>query len=113
MDDLLITIGNRIKLIREKKGISQEELANASTLNRSFVGLVERGKKCPTVITIEKICFALDITLQEFFSFDLNEFDLQTEAQRKASVMLKQLNDEEAALIIDIMKKVIDFKGLK
>lgn len=112
MDDTTMKIGNRVKQIRQSKGISQEELADYANLNRSFVGLIERGKKNATIKTIEKICIALDITLQEFFSFDMNEFDLQTESQRKASAMLKQLSDKEAVHIADIMKRIIEYKSL-
>lgn len=110
MDDISIKIGTRVKQIRQSKGISQEELADTAYLNRSFVGLIERGKKNATVKTIEKICIALGITLQEFFSFDLNEFDLQTESQRRATVLLKQIDDKDAAQVIDIMKRIIEFK---
>lgn len=112
MDDISIKIGDRVRQLRQIKGISQEELADNAILNRSFVGQIELGKKNATVRTIEKICLALDITLQEFFSFDFNEFDLQTESQRKASAMLKLLNDKEATHITDIMKRIIEFKSL-
>ena len=112
MDEISVRIGNRLRAIRQQKGISQEELADTADLNRAFVGQVERGQKNATIRTIEKLCIALDVTLHEFFSFELDEIDPQDEILLKASSLLKQLNKEQALMLIDIMKKTIAFKDL-
>ena len=49
---------------REALGISQEILAERAGVDRSYVSILERGLKSPTLETLERICTALD-TLPE------------------------------------------------
>ena len=63
-------IGNKIKSLRIEKNISQEELASACGLDRTYITYVENGKKNVTIETLFKITQALGITLSDFFSFD-------------------------------------------
>ncbi|MES2262861.1 MAG: helix-turn-helix transcriptional regulator [Pseudomonadota bacterium] len=54
--------GLAIRQLREGRGWSQERLAEAADLNRSFIGEVERGHAMPSLQTIDKLAGALDIT---------------------------------------------------
>ena len=58
-----LTMGRRIRLIRQQRGWSQEVLAELADLNRSYVGAVERGEHNIGIDTIERLAFALDITM--------------------------------------------------
>ena len=60
-------IGNRIKEIRSKKGISQEKLALKAELDRTYVAGVENGKRNPSIKSLEKIINALDTNFGYFF----------------------------------------------
>ena len=60
-------IGNRLALLRKRRGLSQEELAERAHLDRSYVSRIERGLANPSMSVLERICVALDITLQELF----------------------------------------------
>ncbi len=60
-------IGQRVKDLRNKAGISQAELANRSELDRTYITSVENGKRNISIVNIEKIARALNITLREFF----------------------------------------------
>lgn len=61
-------IGLRIKILREKNNISQKDLAYTSNLDRSYIASVENGKRNISIINIEKIATALNISLKEFFN---------------------------------------------
>lgn len=68
-------IGNRIKELREIKNMSQKDLAYASDLDRSYIASVENGQRNISIVNIEKIAKALDVTLKDFFNngkFDNN-----------------------------------------
>ena len=58
-------IGAKIRYLRLKRGMSQETLALNCDMNPAFLGHVERGMRCPTVNTLQRICNGLDITLTE------------------------------------------------
>ena len=52
-------IGRILRAKRENLGISQEALAERADVDRSYVSILERGLKSPTLETLEKICKAL------------------------------------------------------
>lgn len=59
---------NRLKEIREKKGISQEELAEKSEVSRTTISELETEKKeVTTNITLEKIANALEEKVSNIF----------------------------------------------
>jgi transcriptional regulator with XRE-family HTH domain len=51
--------GKALKHHREQKGLSQEELAFESGLHRTYISLIERGKRSPSLRTVDKIAVAL------------------------------------------------------
>lgn len=62
-------IGNRIKELRKELGLSQEKLANNCELDRTYVASVENGKRNISIINLEKIVKALNVSLKDFFDF--------------------------------------------
>lgn len=60
-------LGLQIKLERTKEKLSQESLAYKSNLDRTYIGMIERGQKNPTILTILKITNALNISLLDLF----------------------------------------------
>jgi transcriptional regulator with XRE-family HTH domain len=65
MDDITVQVGFRIRLLREARGLSQEKLAELAGLHRVYVGQVERGEKCPTIITLDKIAGAMGVEIAD------------------------------------------------
>lgn len=60
-------VGKRIKEIREKKSISQNDLSFSADLDRSYIASVESGQRNISIVNLEKIANALDVTLSELF----------------------------------------------
>jgi len=55
-----------LKYNRHKVGFSQEELAYKCNLDRTYISLLERGKRNPTLNVIFSISSALNLTTSEF-----------------------------------------------
>jgi transcriptional regulator with XRE-family HTH domain len=53
--------GQRVRAVRKEKGLSQEALALACSLDRTYVGGVERGERNISLINIYKIARALGV----------------------------------------------------
>lgn len=54
-------ISKKLKLERNKKGYSQEELAFRAGINKNTIWKIETGQTSPNIVTLEKIAYALDI----------------------------------------------------
>ncbi|WP_059031864.1 helix-turn-helix domain-containing protein [Tepidanaerobacter syntrophicus] len=62
-----MNIGTRIKVLRNKKGLTAMQLAEMVSISREHLSAVENGIKPISLTTLQKICDALGITLAEFF----------------------------------------------
>lgn len=58
-------LGNNIKRIRLKKGMSQGDICRKLGVDRSYISNVESGNKNPTLSTIEKIAKALAVKVKD------------------------------------------------
>jgi len=57
------TFGKAVREARMTVGISQEELADRSGLHRTYISLLERGQRNPSLAVIEEISHALGISM--------------------------------------------------
>lgn len=62
---LIQLFGTILREIRTKKGISQEKLAEYCDLDRTYISLLERGLRQPTLTTIFKLAESLEISPSE------------------------------------------------
>lgn len=82
----------KIRELREKKKMSQAELANASGLSTTYISLLEGGKKSPTLKSLEKICEALGVPFALLSFLSLESHDVKEE-KRAAFDLLKPAID--------------------
>ena len=61
-------IGQRITQLKNAKGLSTNRLSAMAGISQSALRSIELGEKSPTMATVDLICDALNITIQEFFS---------------------------------------------
>lgn len=66
-DDKLKKLGERIRAIREEKGISQEELSFRTELSRNQIGRIERGEINTGISTLFEIANGLDVDVVLLF----------------------------------------------
>jgi transcriptional regulator with XRE-family HTH domain len=60
--------GDRVRELRKQKGLSQEALALACDLDRTYIGGVERGERNISLVNIYKIAEALNVSASELFA---------------------------------------------
>ena len=65
--NILSAFGLRIRYLRKIKGLSQEDFAGITDLDRSYIGGVERGERNISLNNIEKIAESLDMSISELF----------------------------------------------
>jgi len=67
MTDIRLLLAKNIKNYRKIKGFSQEMLAEKAGTSTTHIGMVEIGKKFPSIRMLEKIANALDVDTPELF----------------------------------------------
>ncbi|HLF12765.1 MAG TPA: helix-turn-helix transcriptional regulator [Gammaproteobacteria bacterium] len=60
-DWLRIAFGELLRELREERGLSQAQLALESELDQTFVSLLERGQRQPSLISLFALCSALEV----------------------------------------------------
>ena len=63
----LRAFGLRMKLLRVSRGWSQEELAEAAGMHRTFIGQVERGQRGMNILGLWRLSRAFGISIGELF----------------------------------------------
>lgn len=66
--EVLILFGNKIRELRMNQKLSQSTLAEKSGLHPNYIGMVERGERNPSLININKLAQALNVSLSELFT---------------------------------------------
>lgn len=61
VDNIKKTVGSNIRRLREKRGWSQEKLAEMADLDRTYIGRIERGEKNIGVENLSKIAGTLNV----------------------------------------------------
>ena len=69
LEEFYIKIGERIKILREQKHLTQEKLAEAAGISLDYLGKIEVCINHPGLITIFKIANALNVEVKELFDF--------------------------------------------
>ncbi|MBT1700282.1 helix-turn-helix domain-containing protein [Fulvivirgaceae bacterium PWU4] len=62
MKGLEARFGELLKELRNKKGLTQEELATDCGLDRTYISMLERGLRQPTLTTLFKIAEVLNVS---------------------------------------------------
>jgi len=60
-------VGNRIRHLRQKKGLSQEALADEAGMHRTYMWGIERGHRNPSLGHLTRIADALEVPLASLF----------------------------------------------
>ena len=72
---LLKNLGCNIQKLRTSKNITQEELAELISSDRSYIGAIEQGRKSPSIYCLYSIAVALKVKLSQIVDFDVQELN--------------------------------------
>lgn len=93
----MINIGRAIKICRIQKNLKQKELASLAGISMSYISLLERGKRDPSLSTIQKITSALNVPFSILVFLEAEEDEL--------AMIDSELTDKLAYAAYRIIKK--------
>lgn len=73
MTDIKKLLGNRIRELRKKQGLTQEKLAEKIGIEARNLLNIENAKTLPRAATINKLIEVFELTPNDFFSFEQEE----------------------------------------
>lgn len=104
MDDLKIRFGERVKAIRKKKNLSQEQLAEKIDIAVTNMGKIEHGESFVTSSTLQKLADVLGVKVQDFFVFDT----FVSVDEMKDELNFENMTDEEIRKLYKFYKVFIN-----
>lgn len=69
MADIRKEFGKHLRTLREKRKLTQEELADKADMHFTYIGQIERGIRNPSLINLHKLAKALKVNAGQLFPF--------------------------------------------
>lgn len=63
-------VGARLRVVRDRYGLSQRELAKRAGVTNGTISLIEQNRVSPSISSLKKVLEGLPMTLADFFTFD-------------------------------------------
>ena len=93
-----MNIGERIRILREKSGYTQNSLADKAGVSQTHLRRVELGQADITVGHLQLVCDALGISVRDFFNVN--------EESEELSVAMANLTPKQKKLLIEFLKSI-------
>jgi len=116
-----MVIGERLKALRESKGMSQGDIEKKTSLLRCYISRVENGHTVPNVDTLEKMARALEVPMYRLFTEDADVKTPNIQFQpvpsravntkderdlRAFAKLLSRMNDKNRSLLLHMTSKM-------
>ena len=96
-------LGRRLKTLRKRAALTQEDLAERAGLNPKYISGIERGRENPTLDTLLRLAKELGAQPVELFDFDLE--GMTAAGMRKAAAeLMRQLDTESLRRVLRILR---------
>jgi transcriptional regulator with XRE-family HTH domain len=69
-------IGKRVRSIRRRAGVTLEQLAGQTGLNKGYLSRIESGEKSPSIATLLKLGNALNVPVSQLFGEEVDDGDI-------------------------------------
>ncbi len=107
--DTVENIGQRIRQLRESRGMTQSQLQARSRVSRSYLSRIESGQMTPSLGTLEKISEALGVGLNRFFIPESNgELLMEDPFIQGLRPYLRQLDSEQWTWILKRLQAITE-----
>ena len=110
MSSIATIVGQRLIRRRHELGYSHQITSERAGLNPTYIGQVERGEKNATIESIEKICIALDLPMEDLFS-EIIPTDSQYQIAQKCYDLIVNQPIADQKKLYAFLETIIDYKN--
>ena len=111
----MASIGEKIRNARKDSGMTQTELAQKTSLSRSYIGDIEKDRYNPSVATLQAIAKATDVPVESLLGGTPPAAPAQPPAQKatkEQGVRIPVLGRVVAGIPIEAIEEVIDWEEI-
>ena len=109
-------VGSNIRREREARQLTRDELAEVVDLTTSHLGLIERGERGATPVTLEKLVKAFGCTIDSLFApprraaFSREKRDTRNSYYNKVCTLLSHLTEPELRMLTYTIKGITSMR---
>ena len=105
-------IGNRIRFIRIKNKISQEELADICGINKGTLCKLENGERDPSIPTVYKLARGLNVHVSDILDLHTEYFEIWTDETLLDELQkyMKKLDEAEQNIVLEMVRNFVRLK---
>lgn len=106
MAEICVELGNKIRTIRNYKGISLEDLSDKCGIDPAPLSKLERGETNPTIQTLYRIAQGLNVELTEIIDFQSEYYEEHTDEFLTAEIQkhLRKFNAQQQNDILSFLR---------
>lgn len=103
--DTLSALGKRVQRLRQKIGITQEQLSERAGISPKNLSELENGRGNPTLSSLEGLARAFEISMSELFDLE-HERSSPEELRRELQTLISQANDEDCRVFYRLLRSL-------
>lgn len=66
--DVRVRVGRNVQARRRERGLSQEELAHRADMHQTYLSGIERGRRNPSVLVLDRLAQALGVDVEDLIA---------------------------------------------
>ncbi|HKT73237.1 MAG TPA: helix-turn-helix transcriptional regulator [Steroidobacteraceae bacterium] len=99
----------RIRTIRKRRGLTQDELAEKIDRTGDAVSQLERGKSLPSFETLERLAVALDVPIRDFFDVSRSvESSQRTKLNTALLDIAGRLSEKDLQMAVNLLTVIVE-----
>lgn len=106
-EDLKRRVGKRLRALRERRGLTQEQLAEAVDCSVDTVGNIERGRTIAALETLDRLSRHLAVPISDFFDDGIPMSPTRAGTEAQIRDVLRTLNDREAEAALRLIETLL------
>ncbi len=99
-------MGKRIKTVRQRMGLTQDQLAERVGLSPKYISGIERGVENPTMDNLIRLAKVLKVEPYDLFLFGESE-ENEKVLRKSIEKMVREADREKLQLYFDVMRKIL------
>lgn len=104
--DVKVLFGLRVRELRKRLDLSQEELAEKTKISPKYMSRIEMGHQFPSTDILAKLADVLDVEIRDFFEFE-HAAGNATDLKKTLTNIIDEADEEKLRLLVKIARAVV------